>query len=84
MPTEQYLQELRSQYDNELDVRKNLDDKVGKMITTTGTVTSLLFGFGVFIITRLGLGLLADVTTYFMLAAVVANVTSIFFIIDCI
>jgi hypothetical protein len=78
MPVEEYLQELRLQYNNELDLRKNLDDKASKMITTAGTVTSLLFGFGVFIITRLGLESLANVATYFLIAAVLANIASIF------
>lgn len=48
-----FLQELRSAYDNILKQRNHLDNKAATMLTASSTVTSLLFGFGIFIFTRI-------------------------------
>lgn len=48
-----FIEELRLAYNNILDLRKHLDGKASTMIATSGTVSSLLFGFGTFTLTRI-------------------------------
>src|SRR5438105_4763364 len=48
-----FVEELRLAYNNILDLRKHLDNKASSMITASSTVSSLLFGFGTFILTKI-------------------------------
>src|SRR5712691_1671907 len=47
------VEELRLAYNNVLDLRKHLDNKASTMIATSGTISSLLFGFGTFTLTKI-------------------------------
>ena len=75
-----FLQELKAAYNDVLDQRKNLDSKASSVIATSSTISSLLFGFGAFILTKIdpaySLLLPASVTLIF---AVVVNIASVFF-----
>jgi hypothetical protein len=48
-----FPEELRLAYNTILDQRKHLDNKTSSMMATSGTTSTLLFGFGTFIITRI-------------------------------
>ncbi|MDQ3839416.1 MAG: hypothetical protein M3297_09115 [Thermoproteota archaeon] len=48
-----FLDELRTAYTNFLDQRKHLDNKTSSMIGISGTISTLLFGFGTFTLTRI-------------------------------
>ena len=48
-----FIEELRLAYNNILDLRKHLDSKASSMMATSGTVSSILFGFGTFMLTRM-------------------------------
>jgi hypothetical protein len=50
---ENLVEELRLAYNDILDLRKHLDNKASTMIATSGTVSSLLFGFGTFTLTKI-------------------------------
>jgi hypothetical protein len=78
MSIEHFLQELRMQYNNELDLRKNLDNKASSTIATSGTVTSLLFGFGTFILSRLKPDYtLIDYAIISLIVAILINIGSV-------
>lgn len=48
-----FLNELKSQFDKEIDLRKNLDAKANTMITVASGVSTLLIGIGTFLISRI-------------------------------
>ena len=54
-PESSFLEELKRRYDLLLDIRKTLENKALSMITFSGTIATLLFGFGYFVINSLGL-----------------------------
>jgi len=67
------------QYNNELDLRKSLDNKASSMIATSGTVTSLLFGFGTFILSRLKPDYtLLDYAIISLIGVILINIGSVF------
>jgi hypothetical protein len=47
---ELFVEELRMAYQQEWDLKDKLESKAGRFITISGTVATLLFGFGAFII----------------------------------
>jgi hypothetical protein len=49
---ELFVSELRAQYNMEFEIKKNLETKASSLISISGTVTALLFGFGTFFISR--------------------------------
>lgn len=51
---ELFVTELKMQYNIELDNKKNLETKANGIISISGTVAALLFGFGTFLINKLG------------------------------
>lgn len=50
MPDPEFFQELKDQYSRLLENRTNLDSKANNVITMSGTIVTLLMGFGLFII----------------------------------
>lgn len=50
----EFLNELRLQFEKDLDLKKTLDEKASRMITIAGTIVGFLFAFGTFILTRIG------------------------------
>jgi hypothetical protein len=49
---ELFVSELRAQYNMEFDNKKNLETKASSIISISGTVAALLFGFGTFLINK--------------------------------
>ena len=45
-----FLQELKSQYDKEFDLKNTIESKANYLLTIAGVVSILLFGFGTFLI----------------------------------
>jgi hypothetical protein len=73
-----FLHELRSAYIDVLNQRKHLDDKAASMLTVSSTVTSLLFGFGIFILTRIDpIYPLSQHASILLVAAIVLNIVSV-------
>jgi|ERR1700730_14332141 len=50
---EHFLNELKSQFEKEIDLRKNLDTKANTMITVASGISTLLIAIGTFLITRI-------------------------------
>ena len=50
---ESFLSELKSQFDKEIDLRKNLDAKANTMITVASGVSTLLIAIGTFLVSRI-------------------------------
>ena len=50
---ESFLQELKLQFDKEIELRKNLDTKASTMITVASAVSTLLTAIGTFLISRI-------------------------------
>ena len=50
---EDFLAEIKSQFKNDLDSRKTLDNKANTMITVASGVSTLLIAIGTFLITRI-------------------------------
>lgn len=53
MPVNEFLNEIKLQFNNEIDLKKNADTKSQNIITISGVVTSIIFGSGVLLITRM-------------------------------
>jgi hypothetical protein len=49
----EFLNELRLQFERDLDIRKTLDSKATSTITMSGTIVTILIGIGTFLVTRL-------------------------------
>lgn len=49
-----FLQELKDQYDRQFEIKRDLETKANNIMTISGTVGTLLFGFGVFLVDKLG------------------------------
>jgi gas vesicle protein len=47
---EQFLQELRLQYEKEFELKSNLDGKANNIITASGTIAGFLLVFGTFLL----------------------------------
>lgn len=47
---DEFLKELRLQFDRLIDVKERLDNKANNMMTMSGTVATILMGIGVFIV----------------------------------
>lgn len=48
-----FLAELKSQFDKDIDLRKTLDNKANSMITVISGITTLLIAIGTFLISRI-------------------------------
>jgi hypothetical protein len=48
-----FLAELKSQFDKDIDLRKTLDNKANTMITVVSGITTLLIAIGTFLISRI-------------------------------
>jgi hypothetical protein len=48
-----FLDELKSQFEKEIDVRKTLDTKANTMITTASAISTLVIAIGTFLISRI-------------------------------
>jgi tetrahydromethanopterin S-methyltransferase subunit B len=48
-----FLAELKSQFEKEIDIRKTLDNKANTMITVTSGISTLLIAIGTFLISRI-------------------------------
>jgi hypothetical protein len=49
-----FLQELKDQYDRQFEIKRDLETKANNVMTISGTVGTLLFGFGTFLVDKLG------------------------------
>jgi hypothetical protein len=49
----EFLNELRIQFERDLDIKKTLDSKATNMITMSGTIVTILIAIGTFLLTRL-------------------------------
>jgi hypothetical protein len=49
-----FLEEVRRRYDSIHDLRKSIESKANSMISVSGTLVGLFFGFGYFIVQNLG------------------------------
>jgi hypothetical protein len=52
--SQEFLEELKKQYDRVFEIKKDLESKANNIMTVSGTVGTLLFGFGVFLVDKLG------------------------------
>lgn len=50
MPDPEFFQEIKDQYSRSIESRNNLDSKANNIITMSGTIVTLLMGFGTFIL----------------------------------
>jgi hypothetical protein len=79
VPINELLDELKAQYDKEFETQETLDKKTSTMMATAGTVTTLLFGFGTFLVTRIEP---TYALLYFailsLLAAIITNIFCVF------
>jgi hypothetical protein len=75
-----FLQELKSQYDKEFDLKSTLEGKANYLLTIAGVVSTLLFGFGTFLIDNLNTNypFLSHISTL-IIAGVAINIVSILF-----
>jgi hypothetical protein len=48
--TNLFFQELKDQYQKILDIKNTLEGKANNLLTISGTVGTLLFGFGTFFV----------------------------------
>jgi hypothetical protein len=80
VPINGLLDELKAQYDKEFETQEALDEKTSNMMATAGTVTSLLFGFGTFLVARIEptYALLYFAILSLLLAAIITNIFSVF------
>lgn len=53
-PDSSFLQQLKDQYKMIFDIKTSLENKANNIISISGTVAALLFGFGIFLIDKLG------------------------------
>ena len=53
MPTKEFFEELKIQLEREYDLKSKLDGKANTIIAITGTVASLLAGFGGILISKM-------------------------------
>lgn len=51
---DKFLEELKLQYNKELEAKDSLETKANSIITISGTIATFLFGFGLFMIEKLG------------------------------
>jgi len=74
-----FLQELKDQYQKEFELKDALEGKANNLLTISGLVATLLFGFGSFLIDKLGstYEFLIPVTIL-LIMGIVGNVVSIF------
>jgi hypothetical protein len=75
-----FLQELKSQYDKEFDLKNTLEGKANYLLTIAGVVSTLLFGFGTFLIDNLDTSypFLSYITTLITLGVAI-NIVSVLF-----
>lgn len=52
MPSEEFVQELKSEFERLIHLKERLDNKANNMITMSGTVATLFMGFGIFLLTE--------------------------------
>ena len=82
MPIDGLLDELKAQYNKEFETEEIMDRKATTMMATAGTVTSLLFGFGTFLVTRIEP---TYALLYFaILSLLAAIITNIFSVVMCV
>jgi preprotein translocase subunit SecY len=74
------LEEVKQQYNNEFARKGTLETKANNTITIAGTIATLLFGFGTFLVDKLSTkyGLISPISIL-LLAAVVSIIISIVF-----
>jgi hypothetical protein len=48
-----FLNELKTQFERDVDLRKNLDNKANTMITISGSISTLLLAIATFLITKI-------------------------------
>jgi len=75
-----FLEALKSQYDKEFELKDALEGKANNLLTIAGVVSTLLFGFGTFLISNLN----ADYQplpylSFLLVVGVVTNIISILF-----
>ena len=51
--SKEFLDELKSQFDRDLEIRKNLDSKSTSMITMSSSVVTVLIGIGTFLVSHI-------------------------------
>jgi hypothetical protein len=80
VPINELLDELKAQYNKEFETQEMLDGKASSMMATAGTVTSLLFGFGTFLVARVEpiYALLYFAILSLLLATIITNIFSVF------
>jgi hypothetical protein len=80
VPINELLDELKAQYNKEFETQESLDKKASTMMATAGTVTSLLFGFGTFLVARVEptYALLYFAILSLLLASIITNIFSVF------
>lgn len=50
---ELFYQEMKEHYNNQFEIKNTLESKANNMVTISGTVATLLFGFGTFLLDKL-------------------------------
>jgi len=53
VPRKEFFQEFKDQFQKTLDIKNSLETKANNLLTISGTVGTLLFGFGTFIIEKI-------------------------------
>ncbi len=53
MPDEQFLSELKSQFERRIQLKERLDTKANNMIMMAGTITVIFMGFGIYALSNL-------------------------------
>jgi hypothetical protein len=74
------LEEVKQQYNNEFARKGTLETKANNMITIAGTIATLLFGFGTFLIDKLGskYGLILPISLALAVGIVLIIISMIF------
>ena len=75
-----FFEELKSQYDKEFDLKNTLEGKANYLLTIAGVVSTLLFGFGTFLIDNLDTNYSPlPVISILIILGVAINIVSILF-----
>jgi hypothetical protein len=74
-----FLQELKEQYEKEFEIKDDLESKGNNLLTISGVVATLLFGFGSFMVDKFDAtyDMLTPVTIL-LIIGIVGNIISIF------
>jgi hypothetical protein len=81
MPSQQqFFQEVKEQFQRQLDIKDSLEGKANNLLTISGTVGTLLFGFGTFLIEKIApqYPFILIITT-FLVAGIIAIVVALLY-----